>query len=43
MTHEESRKELTKMITSDVMRFIEVVVEKRVSLFVDAIYEGVRK
>ena len=41
MRHEESRKELTDIMTKDIMKFVEIVVRKRVGLLVDEIYNGV--
>lgn len=43
MTHEEMKEEMAIIITKDIMRFVEVVVKKRISLFVDEIYNGIAK
>ncbi len=42
MTDAEMKQEMTDMITRDVMTFVEIVIQKRVSLFVDEIYNGVK-
>lgn len=43
MSHQEIKDEMTEIITRDVMRFVQIVTEQRVKLFVDAIYEGIQK
>ncbi len=43
MSDAEMKQELTDMITKDVMYFCEIVINKRVSLFVEEIYKGIKK
>lgn len=39
--NDEMKKEMTDIITKDVMRFVEIVVRQRVGLFVDEIHKGI--
>ena len=43
MSDDDMKAEMTNIITKDVMRFVEIVIKKRVSLFVDEIYKGIKK
>jgi len=43
MTDEEMKNEMTEIISNDIMRFVEVIIKKRVSLFVEEIHKGVKE
>lgn len=43
MSDEQMKKEMTEIITQDIVRFLEIVTRKRVGLFVDEIYNGIKR